>query len=441
MTVRLAMRPTTIHDKLHRNMHLEKPYSPSPDRKPRLRFVWRNWTVNGALLLCVAAGAMPAMADVIELSGGGQLEGKILPNDESNRLTSTIELASGGRVTVSRSQITKIDPVSDVEAEYNKVARSSPDTVESHWKLAEFCRQQKLVDHRRQHLERILELDPNHKEARAALGFRQKNGQWMNRDDEMASRGMVLYQGQWMAPQQVELLKQQKESRVTQADWNKKVELLRRWLTSRRQDQAAQARVEILAIRDPQAADAVVAALRRENDPALKRMWIEVASQIDNRAVINALVDLSLYDPDEEIRHDCLEYLVKARRPGLITPYIRALKDKDNVIINRAGAALGLIGDRDAIGPLIDALITRHVVKLSDGNPDQQAYTFTPDSGAFSFGGSGPQIQYQSVRNRSVLDALISLAGGTSFDYDQTQWRGWLAAQAKAAAVDVRRDK
>jgi hypothetical protein len=399
-----------------------------------------NLFIAALLAGCLSLTA-PAWGDVIELSSGGHLEGKVLPADESNRTTSTIELAAGGRVTVPRTQIVKIDPVSDIEAQYNKLARSSPDTVESHWKLAEFCREQKLLDQRRRHLERILELDPNHKDARAALGYRQKNGQWMSRDDEMSSRGLVMYQGNWLAPQQVQLLKQQKETRVTQADWNKKVDLLRRWLTSRRVDQAAQARAEILAIRDPQAAEAVVSALRRENDQDLKRMWMEVASNIDSRAAINALVDLSLNDRDEEIRHDCLEYLVKARRPGLITPYVRALKDKDNEIVNRAAAALGQIGDRDAIGPLIDALITRHVVRISEGNPDQHAYTFTPDSGAFSFGGSGPQVQYQSVRNRSVLDALIALSGGTSFDYDQTQWRVWLAAQTKATAVDIRRDR
>jgi hypothetical protein len=396
--------------------------------------------IAAALVACSPL-AVSSRADVIELSTGGHLEGKVLPADESNHTTSTIELAVGGRVTVPRSQIVKIDSVSEVEAQYNKLARSSPDTVESHWKLAEFCREQKLLDQRRRHLERILELDPNHKEARAALGFRQKNGQWMNRDDEMASRGLVMYQGNWLAPQQVELLKQQKESRVTQADWNKKVDLLRRWLAGRRQDQAAQARAEILAIRDPQAAEAVVSALRRENDVELKRMWMEVASHIDSRATTTALVDMSLTEPDDEIRHDCLEYLIKERRHGLVTPYIRSLKDKDNVIVNRAAAALGQIGDRDATGPLIDALITRHVVKISEGNPDQHAYTFTPDSGAFSFGGSGPQVQYQSVRNRSVLDALITLSGGTSFDYDQSQWRSWLAAQVKATAVDLRRDR
>ena len=160
----------------------------------------------------------------------------------------------------------------------------------------------------------------------------------------------------------------------------------------RRQDNDAKARTEIQAMNDPAAAEAVVAALRRENDPDLKRLWLEMAARLNSRAAVDALVDLSLNDPDDDIRHQCLEYLIKSGRPGLATPYIRALKDSDNEIVNRAAAALGQIKDRDSIGPLIDALITKHRVKVSDANPDQHAYTFSKDSNAFSFGGGGPQL-------------------------------------------------
>ena len=41
----------------------------------------------------------------------------------------------------------------------------------------------------------------------------------------------------------------------------------------------------------------------------------------------------------------------------------------------------------------------------------------------------------------AVLDALLTMSGGANFEYDQEQWRGWLAAQAKANAVDIRRDQ
>src|SRR5262245_22595135 len=211
-------------------------------------------TLSAPLAAAIAIGSiggalspLAARADVIELTTGGRVDGKVLPVDEANKSICTIELAGGGRITVPRNQITKIDNVSDVEAEHEKLARSSADTVDEHWKLAEWCRDHKLMDERRRHLERIIELDPNHAAARAALGFHQKNGQWMNRDDIMASRGLVLYEGRYLTAQQIEVLKQQKESRLTQGEWNIKIEQLRKWLTGRRPDRAAQARTELEA--------------------------------------------------------------------------------------------------------------------------------------------------------------------------------------------------
>ncbi len=385
--------------------------------------------------------SLVARADVFELSSGGRLEGKLLPAEDSSKLNCVIELSSGGRVTVARSQITKIDFVTDAVTEYQKLARTSPDTVEAHLKLAEWCREHKLRDERRQHLERVLELDPNHAETRTALGYQQKNGQWMNRDDIMAARGLVLYEGKYLAPQQVELLKQQKESRVTQADWSNRIEQLRRWITGKRADKASQAHADIRAIQDPQAADAIVATLRREKDPQLKRLWIETAARLNSHVAVDALVNLSLNDLDEDIRHVCLDHLIKSRRPGLSTPYVRALKDKDNEMVNRAGAALAQIRDPETLGPLIDALVTKHKIKVSDANPDQHAYSFSPDGGgAFSFGGKGPQFVVETFKNRPVLDAILTMSDSANFGFDQAQWRAWLAAQSKVTAVDVRRD-
>jgi hypothetical protein len=401
----------------------------------------RRSVLVAALLSAVLCDGS-ADADIIELASGGRLDGKVVPS-EDDKSQFTIDLAAGGRLTIPRSQVARIDTISETEAEYEQLAHASPDTVDAHWKMAEWCRQHKLTSDYQHHLERILELDPNHADARAALGFRQKDGQWLNRDDVMAARGLVMFEGRYVTPQHVEILTRQKESKETQADWKHRIDQLRRALTGRSQDRASQAEAELRAITDPAAAEAVVNLLQRENDPALKRFWIEIASHLDHRAAIDALVDLSLTDPDDDIRQLCLETLIKSGRNGLSTPYIRALNNRDNEIVNRAGTALGRIRDRDSIGPLIDALMTKHRVKVGPNkNPDQHAYTFEKDSNAFSFGGGGgPQMVTQSFRNRAVLDALLVFSGGTNFEYDQEQWRGWLAAQSKATAVDVRRDQ
>lgn len=403
----------------------------------------RVYPVAAALAIATLSGTatVSGYGDTLELTSGGRVEGRLI---ESAAVDTSlqIELSSGGRLTIPRSQIARVAATSPVDAEYQKLAHSSPDTVEAHLKLAEWCRDRKMRDLAQQHFERILELDPSNEQARAALGFRKKDGQWVTRNDVMASRGLVMYDGRYVTPQHIELLERQKETKLSQADWANNLERLRRALTGRRPDRAAQALAEIQTISDPLAAEALVNILRREDDPTLKRLWIDVASRLDHRSAIDSLVDLSLTDPEGEIRYQCLELLAKSGRPGLVTPYIRALKNNDNEIVNRAAAALGQVGDPAAIGPLIDALVTKHKVKVSDANPDQQAYTFSQSGGsAFSFGGSGPQVVIQAVRNPEALSALVSLSGGASFDYDQEQWRRWLAAQAKLHAVDVRRDQ
>jgi len=384
--------------------------------------------------------APAARGDVLELNNGGRIEGHIVESPDADKRTFTIELTGGGRITIPRTQVARVESTSEAEAEYAELARTSPDTVEAHWKLAEWCRERKLRNESQRHLKQILELDPNHEQARSILGFRKNEGEWMTRDQVMESRGMVMYEGRYVTRQHVELLERQKKAKGSQINWAKDLEQLRRWITGRRQDKAAEAHAKIQSIRDPLAAEAVVDMLRREQLPHLKRLWMEVASRLDHQAAVDALVKLSLLDPDPEVRHQSLEYLVKSRRQGLLRPYVRALKDRDNEIVNRAGEALGQIGEKGAIGPLIGALITTHRFKVAEGNPDQYAIGFSPQGSAFSFGGGGPQIVSQAMRNPAVLSALQSLSG-VNFDYDQNQWRAWLAAQAKRQAIDVRRDE
>jgi hypothetical protein len=401
----------------------------------------RKYCLAGILLVLWAAGGKAARCDVFELTNGGRFEGRALEPAEGDKSPYVVELAGGGRLTIPRSEVARVHSASELDSEYQKLARSSPDSIEAHWKLAEWCRERKMRDSAQRHLARILELDPSHEAARTSLGFRQKDGQWMTRDEVMASRGMVLYEGRYVTPQHVELMERQKETKISQADWANNLERLRRWLTGRRQDRIPQARAEIDAIRDPAAGEAVVAMLRREKDADLKRLWIEVASRLDHPSAVDALVNLSLVDPEAEIRYQCLEYLIESGRTGLVTPYVKALRNRDNEIVNRAGAALGQIGDVEAMGPLVDALVTTHKFKIGDANPDQHAHTFSPDGSAFSFGGSGPQVVTREIRNPAVLSALVTLSGGASFDYDQRQWHRWLAAQTKVNAVDVRRDQ
>jgi len=383
-----------------------------------------------------------ACADVIELANGGQIQGEVAREDDAERPSYVITTGGGNRVTLPRSQVSRVVSQTAAQEEYHRRARALDDTVDAHWQLAQWCRDEKLRNEYRQELRRILELDPNHEPARRGLGYQLKNGQWMSREDIMAARGLVLYDGKYSTQQHIELLERSKETKLSEADWRSRVERWRRWLTGRRQERAEEALREFRAIRDPEAAAAIVGLLQKERDPAVKHLLMEVAAKIDHTLVLEALVEMSLTDPADDVRRQALDYVIRAGHPATAVPYVRALRNADPVIVNRAAEALGEIGNRDAIGPLISALVTKRKVVVGSGSADQHSYMFTPSGGtAMNFGGGGAKVVTQPVENPAVLASLVKLSGGVALGYDQAAWRNWLSAQAKAQPIDLRRDE
>jgi hypothetical protein len=351
-------------------------------------------TTRMALTLVIAWCGI-ARGDVIELANGGRIDGTIVESEPGTETTYTITTAAGGQIVVARADVKRIVP-------------HTP--------------RQEAVDQGLDH---------------GPTGEQRKT-----REEIMAARGMVWYEGRYHTPQHVELLEQAKQVRVSEADWNNRLKRWRRWLAGRRQDRIDEALREISAIRDPLAAPGIVELLLDEQDQVVKRLLVDTAARIDDPQTTGALVSVSLRDPNEELRYQCLEHLIQSGRAGITAPYIRALGDPDNAIVNRAAESLATIGNRDAVGPLVNALVTMHKQQISIGSPNQHAYSFTPSGGtSMNFGGGGTKVVAQAIENRSVLTALVKLSGGANFGYDEKRWRDWLSTQAKANPVDVRRDR
>ena len=86
---------------------------------------------------------------MLELANGGRVEGRLVDSPDGTKANVVIELAAGGTLVLPRSQVARVDSTSEAEAEYADLARASADTVEAHWKLAEWCREHKLRDRRK----------------------------------------------------------------------------------------------------------------------------------------------------------------------------------------------------------------------------------------------------------------------------------------------------
>jgi hypothetical protein len=303
-------------------------------------------------------------------------------------------------------------------------------------------------------LRRILELDGDYAPARYALGYQQLNGQWVTTQEWREREGYVLYRGRWRLAQDVELLEAERKKNALEKDWAAR---LRRWREQLDTDKARAAEQQIRAIDDPVAVKPIADAFRQEPYRAVRLLYIDALGRIANDAAVTFLIFVSLNDLDEEVRVASVEKVVSLNPPGAVDKYIEALRDKNNVRINLAARALAQLGDRSAVGPLIDALVTTHEIVLRQPGRSADAITtsFSQGSGGSSMGSGGggspfprsgtefstgenKQVIRRTVPNSDVLTALVRLTDGVNFSFDQRAWRYWHAAEKQQPNTQLR---
>jgi len=384
----------------------------------------------------------PALGEVFVLATGGRVEGKLLNPDESPRTQYVIQTPSGSRLTLARSQVQQVLRLSPAELEYQRIRPSYGDTAEDQWALAQWCLEHRLPSLRKIHLQRTIELDEDHAEARRILGYHKENGQWVQREDVMRARGYVRFEGRWRVPQEVELLKAKRAAAAVEGEWMRKLKMWLGWLYT---DRDGEARRNILSIKDPQAVKALAAALADDDRPHVRVLLIEALGGIGTPRTHYILATRALEDPVEEVRLTCLDHLQETKHPDVVDYFCRQLGHKDNVLVNRAAVALSYMKDPASILPLIRALVTTHKYKVtSGGGPGRISPTFGmgPGGGAGPSGlsiGGRPKIIQRQLQNRAVLDALVALTG-RNYQYNQAAWKEWYASQTRVEHVNLRRD-
>ena len=200
------------------------------------------------LLLALSAAGPTASAEVFLLANGGQLVGELMNRDESPRRSYVIQPARGAKITLDTAQVKKVLSLRPKQIEYERIRPTYPDTAAGQWELAQWCRDHRLTAEREIHLRRVIELDPNHAQARLLLGYSLVGGQWTTHKETMIRRGYVRYKGQWKLPQEVELAETKRKQEAAQQEWFQKVRRWRGWLGTDRDRQACD---NIRGISDP----------------------------------------------------------------------------------------------------------------------------------------------------------------------------------------------
>ena len=103
-----------------------------------------------AVLLMATGMASAARGEVFVLDNGGRVSGEWVNRHEKPRQNYVVRLKGGGRVTLSSFQVQEVLPEEPELAEYEKIRPRYPDTVAGQWALAEWCRENRLLQRTRQ---------------------------------------------------------------------------------------------------------------------------------------------------------------------------------------------------------------------------------------------------------------------------------------------------
>ncbi len=412
--------------------------------------------------------AAPLRADLVKLSNGGELRGRIIRNASAGRSSAEsiqLETLTGATVIVHKSQTQFVTMRSLAVEDYESRARHMADTLEAHWDLSEWCRQKGLSKQREVHLLKVVEHDQLHEKAQVALGRVWHEGAWIDRDELMASQGYVKHKGRYITTQELDVIQKTTAELEQERDWFQKVRLWHGWVIGRHEERSRQGFVALQAIDDPHAAPALIRFLCEDSRRDMRMLGATILSKLSGAKAVTGLVKLTLFDVDPDVRYASLNGIAPENFEYAQPAFIKELKSEYNTILSRAAAALGRVGDERAIAPLIDALVTTHRYNVPSNELPGQTYSYRTD-GSFGSGTVLPPEVEAAMRTGQLPQGAIVLDGSKSpnvprkmvlvkvdhwnqdvlgtlqkitkrdFGYDERTWHLWWAAEKTAGGAD-----
>lgn len=418
----------------------------------------RFWNLLAGLTLVAAAAV--SRADTVKLEGGGTVRGQVL-DDKSTKDVVVVKSRTGAEVKIERSKIQEIIREKTPAEEYDEIKGDYDETAEDQFRLAMWCDARKLAKQRKEHLLKVIELDPDHAQAREKLGYVKRDGKWLTSDEAKEAKGLVKYNGRYVTPQEKEILEQKKREDDASREWFQKIRQWKTWLTGNDAGKQRQGEDKLRAIDDPLAYEAIIGQFGKEKEESLRVLMCDLLNNLPGDEPTLELVRRSIADVSANVRWQAVQKLVDREDPAAVRALTKVLTSDHNTVIRRAAEALGAIGDPSAVPALIDALVTKHKQIVTRGQQQSFSgsgvptgvYDFEPVVGQNSMA-FRPVVGYQmtgagfskptqevvtlQVENQEVLDALREITK-EDFGYSSAAWRQWLAAQKRKEDMKNRR--
>ncbi len=187
--------------------------------------------------------------------------------------------------------------------EYRRLREEIEDTLAGHWELANWCRENKLAEREMAHLWRVIELAPDHTEARQRLGHIQVNGQWLTAEERRDEFQRMV------------------DARQGLVKWRPEIREIAHGLTRGRRHREA-AEEKLRAIDDPLAIGAMEETICPLGEEA-SQLVVEVIASMKEHEASLALARHAVYSPHNAVRELACEKL-QTRELGDYVPALLA---------------------------------------------------------------------------------------------------------------------
>lgn len=410
----------------------------SPERRRNRSRTRSSWAaVIGALLGCAAG----AGADVLHLRNGGTVEGRVLSREEGRYEVRTLV----GIVRVPAEVVERVENAETPFDEYDRRVAELPDTAADHVALAAWCQERGLRAERIAHLRRAIELDPQHAEARQALGYVRVGALWVD--------GRRVIQRPATTPAAEEGAEDpERLAAAIQTQWYRRIAAIRAsLLESSLGHLVEQGRALILEIRDPLAILPLVQVLS-SGGAHCRALLVEVLREFPQDEATMNLGVLGLVDAHPVVREGAVAELARRNDPRIVAQYRQALRDGNDALVVRAAYGLGRLKAMEAVPDLVDVLtaarrrwvevrvdryfrgwprvFNRRTEILLGHDPCGRA-VHRPEIGVSSYiDNIRNEWRYLpvTVYRTEVLEALKEITG-QNFGFEHAAWRRWYEEQ------------
>lgn len=339
------------------------------------------------------------------------------------------------------------DPAGEYE---RRLAALAPDDVEGRYRLALWCEESGLRAYALREHRAVVTLDPDHRASRRALGFEQVNGRWVAGKEAMEAKGFVAFDGGWITPEEHAFYAKDEVAARAAREARKLADAALERLKSPNARERARAMEAILAL-DPPHRLRPLAIASRFARADVRAAAVRGLGALDAKDALPPLYKRAVFDPEESIRRAAVEAIRATKAEGKIGPLVRALQSPFAPVRVRATEALGLLGDADAVGPLVaryevaggsgQSVYISQVNQISyvqdfDVEVAQTAFIADPvigviqDGLTLNFRVFSTQGTVDVYERAAYADALARLTGKQLGD-DPKAWSEWYRAQRR----------